>query len=644
MLDQPSTPMAAAVARYLSEGIGGVVVAPLPLCRPIPSRARGCLDHGPDCPKPGKRALVKWKSYENSLPPTHDVERWWVQWPEANIGVVTGASSRLVVVDVDGAHGMAGLEQHGVLPATLTALSGRPGGRHFYFQHPGGHVASRAGVLPGVDVRADGGLVVLPPSRHYSGASYRWDDSSLAHGLAALPSWLLTLLRAPELERTERPRLDTAAVLDGVPEGRRDEELFRLACKLRAADVPEQAAAELVLAAATRCTPPFSAAEALAKVRSAYSRYPAGSSNEAANLSAHYKAVPLADQMPLVKRAASDVLQAAATAPALRHLPLLDQDGYIVHGWGHLLAGYPKVGKTELLAASVVAWLAAGITVHWLTEESEALWALRLAKLGDELPGLFFTHALGASPHALLDHAAAGDEDIIILDTIRTLLGLPDECDNSAIARALVPWEARLQGRTRIYVHHDRKAGGDHGHGIAGGSAFLAVVDRALEVQFDPHAKHRRQVVVYSRITQPVPLLYEMDAEQRLVAKGEPAALTLDQVKARLRAALTPDWQKTKDVLAGLPEPRPSDEQARQALVALAEDGAAERDPPLTENAERRTVRWRRKSGLATGFPYSGQTDDAQAEAADADCCSRCGVALAANEFVWCGACRDRAA
>jgi hypothetical protein len=71
-------------------------------------------------------------------------------------------------------------------------------------------------------------------------------------------------------------RLDTAAVLAGVPEGERDNALFRLACKLRGADVPQEAAERLALEAAAACNPPFPAESAKAKVTRAYFRYPAG--------------------------------------------------------------------------------------------------------------------------------------------------------------------------------------------------------------------------------------------------------------------------------------------------------------------------------------------------------------------------------
>jgi hypothetical protein len=225
------------------------------------------MDHGPDCDKPGKRALVKWKAYQDAPPTAQDVRQWWAQWPEANLGLVTGASGQVVVVDVDGHDAMTALGQHGVLPETLTALSGRPGGRHYYFQHPGGYVATRAAVLPGVDVRADGGLVVLPPSRHYSGTAYRWDSASLEHGLARLPAWLLALITtAPEQHSRER----IVAVGEDIPEGTRNGKLLSLAGAMRRVGATEdEMLAALSLANTNRCRPPLPEAEVCTIVASA---------------------------------------------------------------------------------------------------------------------------------------------------------------------------------------------------------------------------------------------------------------------------------------------------------------------------------------------------------------------------------------
>lgn len=95
--------------------------------------------------------------------------------------------------------------------------------------------ANRAGVLPSLNVRGDGGYVVVPPSIHPSGQVYRW-EVPITGELPKLPVELFRLTTAPGNGQDYRERFDTAKALAGVPEGQQDETIFRLACKLRSAD------------------------------------------------------------------------------------------------------------------------------------------------------------------------------------------------------------------------------------------------------------------------------------------------------------------------------------------------------------------------------------------------------------------------
>lgn len=92
--------------------------------------------------------------------------------PGGLLAVRTGAPSGLVVVDIDPEHG--GAVDHEVMAPTYTVGTGS-GGWHLYYAHPGGRVPSRP--LPGyagIDIKADGGYVVVPPSRHpRTGRRYR---------------------------------------------------------------------------------------------------------------------------------------------------------------------------------------------------------------------------------------------------------------------------------------------------------------------------------------------------------------------------------------------------------------------------------------------------------------------------------------
>lgn len=203
-------------------------------------------------------------------------------FPYANIGIRTGTVSRLVVIDVDGYEGEASLAKleavHGALPATYEVKTGR--GRQLYFTLPDGVVIrNSAGRLgPGLDVRGEDGYVVAPPSRHYSGSFY-----TVVHDrdLAELPSWLIELLAASDAgapDDGDLPRFDPKTVLAGVREGKRDDQLYKYACSLRARNVNKGEAEILVSVAAENCDPAFPVAKALEKVKRVWQTRPAGAS------------------------------------------------------------------------------------------------------------------------------------------------------------------------------------------------------------------------------------------------------------------------------------------------------------------------------------------------------------------------------
>jgi hypothetical protein len=221
----------------------------------------------------GKRPLVAWLEFQERLATPGELEAWHARWPEANVGIVTGRISGLVVVDVDAGHGgeasLAQLEAaHGPLPLTVEALSGG-GGRHLYFAHPGGRVGNRVGLLPGIDLRGDGGCVVAPPSIHPNGRRYVW-ASERAPGvapLASLPGWLL---RDTGAKRAGRPLAHwRELVRRGVGEGERNATLASLAGHLLWHEVDPEVVLELLLAwNRARCDPPLEDAEVASVVES----------------------------------------------------------------------------------------------------------------------------------------------------------------------------------------------------------------------------------------------------------------------------------------------------------------------------------------------------------------------------------------
>jgi len=159
-----------------------------------------CACHKKDtCPSPGKHPRVtKWG--EAATLSLTVIQDWWARWPDSNLGILTGRDSGLVVLDIDPRNGgIISLEElednYGKIPETVECITGGQG-RHVYFKHPGGRIKSRSSIEPGVDIKADGGYVVAPPSLHISGRTYQWELSSCPdeNDLAVIPDWLQELI------------------------------------------------------------------------------------------------------------------------------------------------------------------------------------------------------------------------------------------------------------------------------------------------------------------------------------------------------------------------------------------------------------------------------------------------------------------
>lgn len=255
-------------------------------CFPVCSPRMGQHTHrtaGRDepCKSPGKRPLVSWEAYQSRLPTTDEVTAWWTRWPLANIGMATGVRSGVVVLDCDSGEARQLALSNGGLDKTPAVWTGKPGGVHFWLEHPVEAVRNFARRLPGLDFRGDGGYVLLPPSAHASGATYRWNPHTIGMRPAPIPDWLWELLRGgggtDDEPRGEHGSLDIEEMLRGFDEGHRDDGLFRFACRLRHDDTPLAYAEALIATAAQHCRPPFDTDEAIEKVRYVYRKYEAGS-------------------------------------------------------------------------------------------------------------------------------------------------------------------------------------------------------------------------------------------------------------------------------------------------------------------------------------------------------------------------------
>lgn len=195
------------------------------------------------CPSPGKHPMTRHGSRDATSDP-QELAAMFAPCPEANVGGLCGVVSRVVVLDVDRrSGGFKSLElvqkEHGALPRTRTHLTGG-GGLHYAFLSPedGEPVPSIVAALPdGLELKADGNQVVLPPSNHASGGLYR---VLIVAPLAPLPDWLLHLARSRSKKLVAVPGGQSARPEPGgfrlpgrISHGRRNDTLFRYACSLR---------------------------------------------------------------------------------------------------------------------------------------------------------------------------------------------------------------------------------------------------------------------------------------------------------------------------------------------------------------------------------------------------------------------------
>lgn len=233
-------------------------------------RNGGCSCGKKNCGSVGKHPRTK-NGLKDATVDEKQIREWWNRWPNANIGILTGRESGIVVLDVDSEAGEKALKgRH--LPPTPVASTGR--GLHRYFAYPNnGKRIKSAKVFEACDIKADGGYVVAPPSLHPSGRQYEWQDTlSLSDiDLADCPQWLIELTSG-KTDRTDEPAAEKTVFY----EGERNNRLASLAGSLRRQGLKENEIADQLLALNRKvCVPPLSEDE-VRRIARSIGTYPPG--------------------------------------------------------------------------------------------------------------------------------------------------------------------------------------------------------------------------------------------------------------------------------------------------------------------------------------------------------------------------------
>ncbi len=217
-----------------------------------------------DCPSPGKHPRTAHGVKDASDDP--DVIRhWWSRYPDANVGIAVGHG--VLVLDIDPDKGGLDSIRGKALPDASPCCRTGGGGWHYWFRVPDGVATKNAtSVLPGIDIRTDGGYVVAPPSRHQTGRYYEWEQPLVPPDeLPPAPDWLVQLLAAAKTIRQ--------AAVASWGEGTRHETALALAGVLRKRGVPQPEAEAIIREIACEARDP-ELEDRLRAVRDTYAKPP----------------------------------------------------------------------------------------------------------------------------------------------------------------------------------------------------------------------------------------------------------------------------------------------------------------------------------------------------------------------------------
>jgi hypothetical protein len=430
----------------------------------------------------GKRPLTE-HGFKDAATDEPQVRDWWHRWPDANVGLPTGAAVGFWVLDVDGAEGARTIaqlqEHHGTLEAPCARTGS--GGLHYLFQHDP-RIRNTVRFAPGLDTRADGGYIVAPPSVHENGKRYRWERGG---NPVPAPDWLLEKIIRPER------KAPTPIHAEAVVEGSRNAYLTSIAGKLRRIGLTDQTLLAAIEAENARiCRPPLPDREVEGIANSILRYAPASNTTVPANV-----------QAPTIK---------TWTAPE-----------FVAHEWPpryDLLRPWLKESSLTMLHAARgtgKSWIAMtiglavaggfdGKAFGWsIPEPREVLYvdaemvpvdtADRLRKLcePDYLPHLFRILSAGAgdgplpslsTPEGrLLVEDCIGDASFLVLDNVSTLWSGTEDQNAAESWSIAQEWllSLRCRGLAVMVIDH---AGKTTGRGPRGTSRKEDIMDVCIEL------------------------------------------------------------------------------------------------------------------------------------------------------------------
>ena len=177
-------------------------------------------------PVMNKKPVIEWKKYQNEYANMDDLETWWSNGSPYGIAVATGEISNLVVIDVDEIEEAKDILDS-LIPDSLEipTVQTPSGGFHYYFRCPSDKIRNNARIVPGADLRANGGYVVLPPT-----TNYKWIVKTGGY-IPALPQAYINYITQNQKTSSQCSQ-EPNTNIKYYANGRRDDDLFTVANSL----------------------------------------------------------------------------------------------------------------------------------------------------------------------------------------------------------------------------------------------------------------------------------------------------------------------------------------------------------------------------------------------------------------------------
>lgn len=208
-----------------------------------------------------KIPLIKWGLYKEKKVTKQDIVTWWTKFKNANIACVLGkVSNNLIVIDIDIPQNIEKIKK--IVPTFNTPTVKTHRGFHLYYRMEN---PTRSKIIsPGIDIKGENSIVLLPPSKHPSGTTYQWYKGRTLETLKP------ALLNDMNVQNTDPLRITEMFL--GVTKGNRNISLTRIAGILFKNGLTFDEVYSIVKKWNALCNPPLSEEEIEKTLRSIYTR------------------------------------------------------------------------------------------------------------------------------------------------------------------------------------------------------------------------------------------------------------------------------------------------------------------------------------------------------------------------------------